>query len=429
MSIHHPTHQPLDFLPILALMRRQFWALLAFAAGGVAVALLFSLTVTPLYESSVSMYPSNSNSREKQLEDFSFGHEVQAERLMQLLNSATLLDSLEARFHLASHYGIDKTRRDWYDRLLDQARQRITFHKNKYVSVSISVVDADPEFCAKVANEAARLVNVINADIVKSAARASLEIVEKEYQRRLGQVHAIEDSIQTMESTTLGQAQGKLRDQTLLHQARIQSLRDSLDRIRRQYNIYDFGYQINVLNEHLADARANYLQEVGILEILEKEASTPDSLLRRHRSLRNGAKLRMDNFSTELERLSDINKRYLQLEDLLAMETELQRKVTEQLQHYLTQIDPNLASRRINRLEDDYRWDQLQTQELHAKYQTALSNYLDPVPTAIVVSSGRPSYKKIYPHTQVNLALGGLGGFFFGMLFLTFLDRRKGGAA
>ncbi|HEX2900651.1 MAG TPA: hypothetical protein VHS96_13095, partial [Bacteroidia bacterium] len=326
-------------------------------------------------------------------------------------------------------YGIDKGKPDWYDQLLSMTRDRITFHKNKYVSVGISVVDADPEFCALLANDAARLVNVINADIVKNAARASLEVVEKEYQRRLGMVHLMNDSIMLLETSTVTETKGKLREQVTAQQRRILSLRDSLDHLRRKYNIYDFSYQINVLNEHLADARANYLQESGILDVLEKDPNSADSLLQRHRALRSGAKLRVDNFSSDLERLTTINKRYLQLEGQLEMETVLNQSASEELQQYQTMIDPNLDSRRINRLEDDYRWDQLQTQELNAKYQRALSNYLDPVPAAIVVSNGKASYKKIYPHTMVNLALGGLGALFFGLLVFAFVDRRKGGVA
>lgn len=419
----------IDFLPIMEIIRRRFLILIAITAAGLAAAYGFSKVVTPLYESSVIMYPSNSNSREKQLEEFSFGHEVQAERLMQLLSSNTLIDSLEAKFELARHYGIDKGKPDWYDQLLSMTRDRITFHKNKYVSVGISVVDADPEFCALLANDAARLVNVINADIVKNAARASLEVVEKEYQRRLGMVHLMNDSIMLLETSTVTETKGKLREQVTAQQRRILSLRDSLDHLRRKYNIYDFSYQINVLNEHLADARANYLQESGILEVLEKDPNSADSLLQRHRALRSGAKLRVDNFSSDLERLTTINKRYLQLEGQLEMETVLNQSASEELQQYQTMIDPNLDSRRINRLEDDYRWDQLQTQELNAKYQRALSNYLDPVPAAIVVSNGKASYKKIYPHTMVNLALGGLGALFFGLLVFAFVDRRKGGAA
>lgn len=420
---------PIDFLPVFEVLRRRLWLILAIAATGALTGLIFSKLVTPLYESSVSMYPSNSNSREKQLEDFSFGHEVHAERLMQLLNSNTLLDSLEMRFKLCEHYGIDKSERDWYDRLYSIYRDRVTFHKNKYVSVSISVVDADPEFCSTVANEAARLVNVINADIVKNAARSSLEVVEKEYKRRLSVVKEMNDSIQGIESTTVNQTQSKLAVLASGHYNRLQYLRDSLERLRTQYNVQDFSYQINVLNEHLAEARANYLQETGILEVLEQDKVVQDSVLSRHKSLQKGAKLRMDAFQAELTKLSSVSRRYNALEQQIELEMNMTEEANLSLQTYQSKIDPNLESRRLARMEEDFRWDQLQTQELNEKYQRALSNYLDPVAAAIVVSSGRTSYKKIYPHTLVNIALGLFGGLFFGVLLFSFIDRRRGGRA
>jgi capsular polysaccharide biosynthesis protein len=428
MSVN-TSNDKIDFLPILEIIRRRYLVLLAFTAAGLLCAYIFSKVVTPLFESSVVMYPSNSNSRDKQLEDFSFGHEVQAERLMQLLSSNILLDSLEARFQMAAHYGFDKSQPDWYDNLLEMTHDRISISKNKYVSVGISVVDADPEFCASVANESARLVNVINADIVRAAAKSTLDVVEKEYQRRLSQVNSMNDSIVGIENQTANATKSKLQQQVGDHQRRIQVLSDSLDRLRRQYSVFDFGYQINVLNEHLADARANYLQEQGVLEVLEKGSQMPDTLIQSHRSKLNGAKLRMDNFTTELNRLSTINMRYTVLETQLTMARNLQLAANEGLQEYQMMVDPNLESRRINRLETDYQWDQLQTQELRAKYQKALSNYLDPVAAAIIVSAGKVSHKKIYPHTLVNLALGLFGGFFFGLLLLAFLDRRRGGVA
>ncbi|MFN8394980.1 MAG: hypothetical protein U0176_10060 [Bacteroidia bacterium] len=348
---------------------------------------------------------------------------------MQLLNSNTLLDSLEERFNLCEHYGIDKTQRDWYDRLYTVYRDRVTFHKNKYVSVSISVVDDKPEFCSEMANEAARLVNVINADIVKNAARASLEVVEREYKRRLGIVKQLNDSIQGLESSTVNQAQTKLAGIASGHYNRLQHLRDSLERLRMQYNVQDFAYQINVLNEHLAEARANYLQETGILEVMAAEKTVSDSVISRHKSLQTGAKLRMEAFQVELTKLSSVSRKYNALEQQIELEMSMTEEANQSLQSYQSMIDPNLESRKLGRMEEDFRWDQLQTQELNEKYQRALSNYLDPVPAAIVVSSGRTSYKKIYPHTLVNLALGTIGGLFFGVLLFSFLDRKRGGRA
>jgi capsular polysaccharide biosynthesis protein len=429
MTENNTLSSPIELLSIVDVIQRRIFFLLAFCVAGLISAYIFSKVVTPLYESAVVLYPSNSNSREKQLEDFSFGHEVQAERLMQLLSSNTMLDSLQARFDLAGHYGIDKSKVEWYDELLQMSRDRIQFHKNKYVSVTISVIDEDPRLCASIANEAARLVNVINADIVKNVARASLEVVEKEYKRRLGTVRSMDDSILDVAKLTVVAAESRMHDEVTAHQRRIVGLRDSLDRLRQEYNIYNFGDQINVLNEHLAEARANFLQENGILEELEKATTANDSLLQRHRSLRNGAQQRVKSFSTELMQLSSINRRYLALEGQLASETELLLNANESLQEYQMMADPNLESRKLNRLEESYRWDQLQTQELNAKYQRALGNYLDPVPAAIVVSEGKPSYKQIYPHTLVNLAIGGISSFCFGLLLFTYLDRRMVGAA
>lgn len=419
----------LDLLPLTAIVWHRKWWLLLFVIAGAGLAYAFSASVTPLYESNVVMYPSSSNSREKMLEDLSFGHEVQAERLMQLLNSTTLLDSLESRFQLATHYGIDKSAVDWYDQLYRMARKRITFHKNKYVSVTISVVDADPESCAEMANEAARLVNVINANIVKEAARASLEIVEKEYMRRQNMVRFLGDSISAIERSTINANQSELAAEIDLHRRRSAGLRDSLDRIRRDYGIFDFGGQITILNQHLTDARANLLEQQGILDVLGKRGNVPDSTIARHEGRLAGARNRVESFEREIARLNGVNKRYSSLSDQLRNESELLLSAELSMQELRFAPDPKLESHRFERMEDDFRWDQLQTQELHTKYQRALSNYLEPVPVAIVVSTGRISHQKIYPHTLTNIAFGAIGCLFAGVLLFTVIDRRRAGAA
>ncbi|MFN8394981.1 MAG: hypothetical protein U0176_10065 [Bacteroidia bacterium] len=51
----------MDFLPVFEVLRRRFWYILGLAVAGFAIALIYSKVATR-FESSVSMYPSNSNS-------------------------------------------------------------------------------------------------------------------------------------------------------------------------------------------------------------------------------------------------------------------------------------------------------------------------------------------------------------------------------
>ena len=413
----------------LVLSLSRWWKVLLLI-GAVAFTLTFIAVklATPLFESYAILYPTRSNNREKQLEEFAYGFEIQSERLMQLLESDIILDSVSQRFGLTNHYDIDTTDIAWYDRLLKKARDRIRFHKTRYSSVVISVMDEKPETAAAIANDIARLVNGVNADIVKSNAREVLEAVEEEYERRRGRVSVINDSINQVQKGNANLALQRLQEQVNRKQKNITRLRKQLDQVQKAYQVYDFETQINVLSTKLATARADKLEETGRLSSLEKDSNRlGDSLKVLARAGKAGASLRVTFFEAEISKLSGISRDYNAMQDELEQEKVLMQIAIENLEELNNRIAPRFATRSLESLEKDYDWDQLQTLELKRKYQRALSNYLEPAPAAYLISRARPSYIKVYPHTLTSLILGTLGALIFAMVVIIFYERLQKG--
>jgi capsular polysaccharide biosynthesis protein len=375
------------------------------------------------------MYPSSSNSRSKQLEEFSFGYEIHAERLMQLLSSNILLDSLDRRFDLVGHYGIDRGDRDWYDKFSSMANAQITFHKTRFVSVVVSVLDESPEMAAQVANSAAELVNKINANIIKEGAKASLEAVEQEFLERRKVLGGMGDSIQGLVSGGRDQLLERLRIQVRTHQENVAKLSKQINAIRTQHQVFDLDAQIAVINQELAVAEANYQQESGAVDAYEAlGGASNDTLLLKLKSRQKGAQRRIEFFQGQLNQLMTDNGDYINLKQQLSLAQSLLEQANKQMQDL--QFDPELKSNNIGvkALESDYAFEQMQVQALREQYQNALANYLDPVPMAYVISEARPSHKKVYPYTKVNIALGGLAFFSFGLILMVWLEIRKGRA-
>lgn len=413
----------LDAASLLQLFWR--WRLPFLFATVMAAAGAFGVTrfIDPLYESHAVLMPSASSNRDKQLEELSYGWEIHSERLMQLLKSETLLDSLEKKFDLVTSWEIDRSQKDWYDHLRRQAATRIQFHKTQYSSVVVSVADESPERAAAIANAAARLVNVINADIMRAAAADVLRSVESDFNLRNEKLHRITDSVSIKQGDNSSKALELLDNSAQDRERRIQRIRDSIDHIRTRFNIFDFGYQVNVLNEELAAARSMLLQETGALEVLNGNSASDDTLLLRTRARQAGARQRVSYFEQQLRDLSSVNASYTSLLARLDIEVELLNNSQREIGQLRESVEPRVGTRDLYRLESDLDFDELQYRDLRRKYQNAISNYLDPVPIAFVVSQARPSYEKIYPKTILSMALAVLGAVFMTAVALILLEQ------
>jgi uncharacterized protein involved in exopolysaccharide biosynthesis len=176
---------------------------------GVAAAILsafFSspLFVTPLYRSTVIMYPASSNSISKSLlnenaiakqDILEFGEDEQTEQMLQILNSNRIRDKVIRKFKLAEHYGIAADSRYHQTRLYDRFESYITYKRTEYMAVKISVLDQDPQMAADIANEIASLLDSVKNDMQKERARQGFKIVESEYVSLSEEIRTMEDSL------------------------------------------------------------------------------------------------------------------------------------------------------------------------------------------------------------------------------------------
>lgn len=175
---------------------------------GIAAAILsaiFSspLFITPLYRSSVVMYPASSNSVSKSLlnenanakqDILEFGEDQQTEQMLQILNSSRIRNKVISKFNLAEHYGIEKGKYQ-QTRLNSRYESYITFKRTEYMAVKISVLDKDPQMAADIANEIAALLDTVKNDMQKQRAMQGFKIVENEYLSLQAEVKQMEDSL------------------------------------------------------------------------------------------------------------------------------------------------------------------------------------------------------------------------------------------
>lgn len=183
---------------------RKALIIIAISAAVLSAIFSSSLFITPLYRSTVVMYPASSNSVSKSLlnenanakqDILEFGEDQQTEQMLQILNSSIIRDKVIRKFDLAQHYGIDSGAKYMQTRLYNRYDSYITFKRTEYMAVKISVLDKDPQMAADIANEVAALLDTVKNIMQKERALQGFRIVETEYLSLQAEIKLMEDSL------------------------------------------------------------------------------------------------------------------------------------------------------------------------------------------------------------------------------------------
>jgi uncharacterized protein involved in exopolysaccharide biosynthesis len=174
--------------------------------AGVA-SIIVSLLITPLFQSSVIMFPASNASISKDLlsQNYSgrqnvhgFGEEQEAEQLLQILNSEPIRSRIIQKYELMGHYEIEQGEKYPLTRLYETYKSNINFRLTEYMSVEISVMDQDPEYAANIANDISALVDTVYNGMKKERAREAFRLVEREYLEAEQKLVVIRDSMELL---------------------------------------------------------------------------------------------------------------------------------------------------------------------------------------------------------------------------------------
>ena len=140
------------------------------------------------FKSSAVILPTTTNSISQALliEDnpykkdiLEFGEEESTEKLLQVLNSDMIQDSIVNIFDLYNHYEIsqeDAYSKTWMNLAFDE---NVNFKKTPYNSIKIEVVDKDPKLASDMANKFLDLVDVAIKEIKSQRSKKALFICEE----------------------------------------------------------------------------------------------------------------------------------------------------------------------------------------------------------------------------------------------------------
>jgi uncharacterized protein involved in exopolysaccharide biosynthesis len=179
-----------------------------FLVAGVLVAAasaVISLMIKPLYESTVTLYPSSNITETRTLlgEAASntelFGGDDATEKLIQVISSEQVRDYLRDKYDLAAHYGIKPTERYPNTVIAEKMDRYIRSSKTSLGSVEISVRDRDRELACIMANDMAARADTIFNNMQRSAAAVTLDEISRSYAEQEALVRLYSDSLTILE--------------------------------------------------------------------------------------------------------------------------------------------------------------------------------------------------------------------------------------
>lgn len=175
-----------------------------------------------------------------------FGSDRDLDRLVEIAESNEVVDNMITRFGLYNHYDIDSTSKDGPFKVRKQFRKLYSVLKNRNDAIELSMEDTDPMMATNVANAARDKVNEIGQRLIKS-------------------------SQATLLATFVDNMTRKKQELTILG--------DSLNYLKKYYNIYDAGSQGGILAENMTKAESEVLRGKARLEILENNPLIPQDTI------------------------------------------------------------------------------------------------------------------------------------------------------
>lgn len=179
---------------------RQFWGfikqhyrtLLMYALIGGLCTFILTYFLPKEYKSYGIVYPPSSTSIENSIDFPNFGYDVEADRLMQILESREIRDSVIKKFDLAKHFKVNMDSPEWHDELVKRYFRNIKLERTISMAVIITARTKDPQLSADIVNYIINAADVFREKIYKKNILTAYEHASLEYEAQKARVDSAE---------------------------------------------------------------------------------------------------------------------------------------------------------------------------------------------------------------------------------------------
>lgn len=161
-----------NLIGVVRTLLKWKWMIIGFVVLAGLTAVIYTwFFMENYYQSSVKFYPKNLIYTDKmvnlgkeggdQFVDF-FGSKDDANRILEIANSAEVIQGLINKYNLATHYGIDTTKKYWRTKVTEEFMDNYEAIRTEKDAIEISVMDPDPVRARDMLNDAITWIDLIN---------------------------------------------------------------------------------------------------------------------------------------------------------------------------------------------------------------------------------------------------------------------------
>lgn len=190
---------------LLSFLWQKRKTLIIITAIAFVASIAISLLMPNYYMARSIVFPTQSNSVEfgsnSRNSVVEFGDEADAERLLQVLISPEIRDSLTNKYHLYEHYEIDSNQSNPKFEFQKVYEGNVVFSRTRYNSINIDVFDKEPKLAMDMANDIVRLVDTVMNRMIRQRATGPMyavahevDLIKQEMSDYTDRIKALSDS-------------------------------------------------------------------------------------------------------------------------------------------------------------------------------------------------------------------------------------------
>jgi uncharacterized protein involved in exopolysaccharide biosynthesis len=193
-----------DTLDIFVYLWKKRKSIIIVTILGAIISIIVSLLLQNYYKAQTILFPSTFISPSTSLlhknvnqetDPLLLGDEDDLEKMIQMLQSDYITNRIIEKYNLIEHYGLKPDDPHLKTKLKKLYTGNITFKKTHYQAAVITVVDADPQYSANIANDIAELLDSLAFQMQKQKALDAYNIAYKAYIDEKNYLQILEDSL------------------------------------------------------------------------------------------------------------------------------------------------------------------------------------------------------------------------------------------
>jgi capsular polysaccharide biosynthesis protein len=166
-AMFSPGSQKNESMQVVRFIRQHKKQLILFPTIAIIISVIITFFIPKQYASSGIVFPPDHPSLDNNITNPNFGYDIEADRLLQILQSNTIMDSVAKKFNLFAYYELNKKDLDWRDKLSKEYKSDVQFERTAYMSIIISAQTKNPEMSANIVNYVIDITNKVRERLYK----------------------------------------------------------------------------------------------------------------------------------------------------------------------------------------------------------------------------------------------------------------------